>query len=102
MDVPPAHETSWLKPALDRSADCLASRKSLAQFAFEELAARIFRQALDEDDALWHLELRHSGSAVVDHGLLIQVLPALDDDNRCHGFDPSRIRQADDRHFRYG
>src|SRR3954465_6513604 len=82
------------KIVLDRLVERFAANEALAQLALEQLAARILGQGIDEDDALGHLEMRHLAGAMLDDGLLVELLAALDHDNRSHRLDPARIGQA--------
>src|SRR3954462_7078148 len=82
------------KILLDRLVERFAADEALAQLALEQLAARGLGQGIDEDDALGHLEMRHLAGAMPDDGLLVELLAALDHDDRSHRLDPARIGQS--------
>src|SRR6187402_2979474 len=94
-----ANDASGAKALLDRLVEGISPDEALAQLALEQLAARVLRQAVDEDHALGHLEMRHLAGAVLDDRFFVQLLAGLDYDDRGYRFDPARIGQAYDGDF---
>ena len=73
---------------------------ALAQFALEQLAARVLGDRIGEHHRLGTLETGHLAAAMRQNIVLYQRLAVLDDNHGDDGFHPVRMRHADHSDFR--
>src|SRR5215212_887907 len=94
----PPHCAAWQHCA--RSVEhVLIGAETRPELAFEQFAAGIFGQRLDEEDQFRGLVPRQVAATMTDQFVLPQRCTVANDHGRDNRLDPQRMRDTEDRHL---